>query len=137
MCAQHGLWLHVDAAYGGAYACLPELSARFAEREQAEKRGKGHTIGAGVPDTEEFCCLGTGMFSTPCSACPFLGRADMPSGYRAPDARARTTGRDGATFVYVDAGDHASSFPARRRPEGHRRGVADGAPVGERDRIPL
>ena len=36
MCAAHGLWLHVDAAYGGAYACLPELSPRFAGTARAD-----------------------------------------------------------------------------------------------------
>ena len=25
VCKQHGVWVHVDAAYGGAYACLPEV----------------------------------------------------------------------------------------------------------------
>lgn len=30
VCQQYGnLWLHVDAAYGGAYACLPELEYLF------------------------------------------------------------------------------------------------------------
>jgi len=35
VCDAHGLWLHVDAAYGGAYACLGELSPRFAGVERA------------------------------------------------------------------------------------------------------
>lgn len=25
VCAKHSLWLHIDAAYGGAYACLEEV----------------------------------------------------------------------------------------------------------------
>jgi aromatic-L-amino-acid decarboxylase len=31
-----GLWLHVDAAYGGAYACLPEEAPRFSGCERAD-----------------------------------------------------------------------------------------------------
>lgn len=30
MCSARGVWLHVDAAYGGAYACLPEMAPLFA-----------------------------------------------------------------------------------------------------------
>jgi aromatic-L-amino-acid decarboxylase len=29
VCKSHGVWVHVDAAYGGAYACLPELAHLF------------------------------------------------------------------------------------------------------------
>jgi glutamate/tyrosine decarboxylase-like PLP-dependent enzyme len=29
VCADAGVWLHVDAAYGGAALCVPELAARF------------------------------------------------------------------------------------------------------------
>jgi aromatic-L-amino-acid/L-tryptophan decarboxylase len=34
--AEHGLWVHVDAAYGGALAVLPERRADFAGWEQAD-----------------------------------------------------------------------------------------------------
>ena len=37
-CEPHGLWLHVDAAYGGAYACLDELAPRFAGLERETTR---------------------------------------------------------------------------------------------------
>ena len=30
------LWLHIDAAYGGAYACLPELATKFQGIELAD-----------------------------------------------------------------------------------------------------
>lgn len=35
-CARAGLWLHVDAAYGGALALLPERRAAFAGLERAD-----------------------------------------------------------------------------------------------------
>lgn len=35
-CARHGLWLHVDAAYGGALALLPERRAQFTGVERAD-----------------------------------------------------------------------------------------------------
>lgn len=35
-CAAHTLWLHVDAAYGGALALLPERRAEFAGVERAD-----------------------------------------------------------------------------------------------------
>lgn len=37
VCKQYGnLWLHIDAAYGGAYACLPELEHLFAGLEEVD-----------------------------------------------------------------------------------------------------
>ena len=33
---QTDLWLHIDAAYGGAYACLPELATKFQGIELAD-----------------------------------------------------------------------------------------------------
>ncbi len=36
LCAQYGLWLHVDAAYGGAAALLPEQQAHFVGWERAD-----------------------------------------------------------------------------------------------------
>jgi glutamate/tyrosine decarboxylase-like PLP-dependent enzyme len=36
VCAEHGVWLHVDAAYGGAALCLPELAGLFAGVEHAD-----------------------------------------------------------------------------------------------------
>jgi glutamate/tyrosine decarboxylase-like PLP-dependent enzyme len=35
-CAEHHLWFHVDAAYGGAALCVPELRLRFAGIERAD-----------------------------------------------------------------------------------------------------
>jgi glutamate/tyrosine decarboxylase-like PLP-dependent enzyme len=36
VCADHGVWLHVDAAYGGAALCLPECAGLFAGVERAD-----------------------------------------------------------------------------------------------------
>lgn len=36
VCAETGAWLHVDAAYGGAALCVPELAGRFAGIERAD-----------------------------------------------------------------------------------------------------
>ena len=36
VCAEHGTWLHVDAAYAGPAAILPELRERFAGWERAD-----------------------------------------------------------------------------------------------------
>ena len=36
VCGGVGAWLHVDAAYGGAALCLPELAGRFAGIERAD-----------------------------------------------------------------------------------------------------
>ena len=36
VCAARGLWFHVDAAYGGAALCVPELAGRFAGIEHAD-----------------------------------------------------------------------------------------------------
>ena len=36
VCARRDVWLHVDAAYGGAALCVPELAARFAGIERAD-----------------------------------------------------------------------------------------------------
>ena len=36
ICVRHGLWLHTDAAYGGALAIVPEYRARFAGMERAD-----------------------------------------------------------------------------------------------------
>jgi aromatic-L-amino-acid decarboxylase len=36
LCAQHGIWLHVDAAYGGAAAILPEMRGVLAGCERAD-----------------------------------------------------------------------------------------------------
>jgi aromatic-L-amino-acid decarboxylase len=36
ICEREGLWLHVDAAYGGAAALVPELRGRFAGWERAD-----------------------------------------------------------------------------------------------------
>ena len=36
VCAEHQLWFHVDAAYGGAALCVPELRPRFAGIERAD-----------------------------------------------------------------------------------------------------
>ncbi len=36
VCAEHQLWFHVDAAYGGAALCVPELRPRFAGIARAD-----------------------------------------------------------------------------------------------------
>jgi len=36
VCASHGVWLHVDAAYAGPAAALPELRSRFVGWERAD-----------------------------------------------------------------------------------------------------
>ena len=36
ICKRHGLWLHVDAAYGGFAALVPELRERFAGLDRAD-----------------------------------------------------------------------------------------------------
>lgn len=36
LCAREGVWLHVDAAYGGAMAIIPEYRERFAGMERAD-----------------------------------------------------------------------------------------------------
>jgi len=36
VCTARSLWLHVDAAYGGAYACLDEIRPRFAGLERCD-----------------------------------------------------------------------------------------------------
>ena len=36
VCAEHGLWLHVDGAYGGAALCAPSVRDRFAGVERAD-----------------------------------------------------------------------------------------------------
>ncbi len=36
ICARHGVWLHVDAAYGGAAAIVPELRDRFVGMDRAD-----------------------------------------------------------------------------------------------------
>jgi aromatic-L-amino-acid decarboxylase len=36
LCQEHGLWFHVDAAYGGAAAIVPEYRQRFAGWERAD-----------------------------------------------------------------------------------------------------
>ncbi len=36
VCAETGAWFHVDAAYGGAALCLPELADRFGGIERAD-----------------------------------------------------------------------------------------------------
>jgi aromatic-L-amino-acid decarboxylase len=36
VCGRHGLWLHVDAAYGGAAAVVPEMRGVFAGVERAD-----------------------------------------------------------------------------------------------------
>ena len=38
-CKKRGMWLHVDAAYGGAYACLDEMADKF----------------EGLDDVDSFC----------------------------------------------------------------------------------
>ena len=35
ICQEMDLWLHIDAAYGGAYACLPEMEEKFKGLELA------------------------------------------------------------------------------------------------------
>jgi aromatic-L-amino-acid decarboxylase len=39
LCAEHGLWLHVDAAYAGAAAICPELRAQMPGLERADSIG--------------------------------------------------------------------------------------------------
>ena len=39
VCRKHSIWLHVDAAYGGAYACLPELRSKFAGLDLCDSFG--------------------------------------------------------------------------------------------------
>jgi len=36
VCKQQRIWLHVDAAYGGAYACLPQMRSKFEGLEQCD-----------------------------------------------------------------------------------------------------
>jgi len=36
VCRKHGVWLHVDAAYAGAAACLPEMREHFTGWEHAD-----------------------------------------------------------------------------------------------------
>ncbi len=39
VCAEHGLWLHVDAAYGGAALCAPSIGSAAAGFERADSFG--------------------------------------------------------------------------------------------------
>ncbi|HEU4840962.1 MAG TPA: aminotransferase class I/II-fold pyridoxal phosphate-dependent enzyme, partial [Ilumatobacteraceae bacterium] len=39
VCAEHGLWLHIDAAYGGAALCAPSTAALRAGFERADSFG--------------------------------------------------------------------------------------------------
>jgi aromatic-L-amino-acid decarboxylase len=48
-CAAAGTWLHVDAAYAGSAAILPELRDRFAGWEQADSIGVNPHKWLGVP----------------------------------------------------------------------------------------
>jgi aromatic-L-amino-acid decarboxylase len=48
-CAAAGTWLHVDAAYAGAAAILPELRAHFAGWERADSIGVNPHKWLGVP----------------------------------------------------------------------------------------
>jgi aromatic-L-amino-acid/L-tryptophan decarboxylase len=36
VCKEFGVWLHIDAAYGGAYACVPELQPLFSGLQQVD-----------------------------------------------------------------------------------------------------
>ena len=48
-CAAAGTWLHVDAAYAGSAAILPELRDRFAGWERADSIGVNPHKWLGVP----------------------------------------------------------------------------------------
>ena len=45
LCAEHGLWLHVDAAYAGVAAVCPELRAQMPGLDQLISDQAGQRVG--------------------------------------------------------------------------------------------
>ena len=90
ICAEHGIWLHADGAYGLAYALTPECRALFAGVERADSAVWDPHKQAGVPipnsvlflrDGTDFrrMALHAAYFNRPGESAPDPGLKSPPS----------------------------------------------------------